>query len=837
VNANICIVAEDNPECDVTSVHPVGTLRSQLETIVAGDVSLAISADSLPGTLGVAGCTPVAELQTSFDSGERYELLRELGRGGMGRVDLVFDRALGRTVARKTALSGERHGPHLIAEAQICAQLEHPSIVPVYDVSAAPCDAEYTMRVVKGRTLRAVLDDSMDPERPHAGLAQLLTALRQVCLAVDYAHTRGVVHRDLKPDNIILGEFGEVYVLDWGVAHLTDDSDIHRASTGGIAVAGSPGYMAPEQAMGESIDGRTDVFALGVILYEVLTGRGPFEDHNLGSILRRIAAPVEVPPSRRFKDRQITDAFDDLVLACLARSREDRPTSARQMADEIDAFLDGERQRAECDREAALHAGEGQRGLEAFAALEREAASLREESERILTQIPAWEGAESKEHAWDLAQQSRTLASEAARTLARAEAAFARALGRVANHAAARSGLAALYYLQFLAAEKQHDQEKMTQYLDLSRAYDDGKLRVELADQGALVVESIPAGQAAFISRYEASGPLLKASARRELGLTPTGPILMDSGSYLIELPWGSRVVRYPVVVQRAELHRVRLVASALDATPEAMVLVPGGPCQLLPPRASRMIRRELPDYAIGRFPVTQGEYARFLDDLSEPERSMRLPGYEAGPLLERGPRGWRITARYVEGEAQKRVPPERELDLPVVEISWFDAVAYTEWLAKKEGRPYRLPTDEEWEKAMRGADGRSFPMGNQLDPCFAKLRESRPEASQQEPVGAFPLDESPYGVRDLAGGVGDFTSTSVDGRPLPLLRDEGALEAGQRQAYFRGGTWASTAMTSRALRFSQMLRHRSAHLGFRLAMSLDPADSSSLAVDSMKRA
>jgi serine/threonine-protein kinase len=248
------------------------------------------------------------------------------------------------------------------------------------------------------------------------------------------------------------------------------------------------------------------------------------------------------------------------------------------------------------------------------------------------------------------------------------------------------------------------------------------------------------------------------------------------------------------------------------------------------------MSELELPDYAIGRFPVTLREYVAFLDALEAPEeRRRRTPGYgEEGPVVEKVGGVWRITERCVEGEARKRVPIERELDLPVLEISWYDAAAYARWLARESGRPYRLPSDLEWEKSLRGADGRAFPMGNDLDPCFAKRRESRPEAVQVEPVGAFRLDESPYGVRDLAGGVGDWTSTFVDGGEAPAADAEGTA-ADERQAYWRGGTWSSTAPIA-AMRYSQMLRHRVGWVGFRLAMSLDAEGSSSLEVRPMTK-
>ncbi|MBW2458766.1 MAG: SUMF1/EgtB/PvdO family nonheme iron enzyme [Deltaproteobacteria bacterium] len=768
----------------------------------------------------------------------RYAPVGELGRGGMGRVDVVFDRLLGRPVAQKKVL--EAHNDrYLVSEGQIGAQLEHPSIVPVYDLGA---DAEgrpfYTMRVVNGRALSHILYDEHGDGAAPLGLSKLLGILRQVCLAVDYAHSRGVVHRDLKPDNIVVGAFGEVYVLDWGVACVTDDSDIRQSERmpGSEAVAGTPGYMAPEQALAEPVDGRTDVFALGVILHEIFTGQLPFDDEDLHSVVRRATEPDTLPPPSLSGPRTMIPApFDALVRSCLRRDPKHRPLTARFIADAIDGYLDAERARSAREKEAAEHVREGRAAWSEHERLDDQAVLLRREAEAMLGELEPWQSANDKQPGWDLAERARRLGARAAQLLAQAETAFARALGRVPDHAEARESLATLYYREFEKAEAEGNEDRMAQHLELARSYDDGSLALELADQGSLTIEVVPPAQWAEIARYEPTGPLLCSKSPQRIAL-PAAPLMIDSGSYLITTQCDGEELRYPLLIRRAKVHRLRIRMPRQGLIPHGMCHVPAGPYLCTSDRGHQLRQAVLPGFALGRFPVTLREYARFLDCLDDAERHARTPVTAAGgnPLIERrGGEDWVLTDEAVEGEGRRRIAG-RELELPVVGVSWYDAVAYTEWLARETGVAYRLPTAQQWEKGMRGADGRQFPMGDQLDPSFAKLRQSRPEGTQLETVGSFPLDSSPFGVRDLAGGVCDWTATSLDGAPLPELTAEGQPEADERRAIYLGGHWGGT--TSVRGRHDMSIKHRTNAVGFRLALTLDPEQSSELIVKPMKR-
>jgi hypothetical protein len=256
-------------------------------------------------------------------AGERYTLSRLHATGGIGRVWLAHDAGLGRDVALKE-LRPERAGQpalwaRFLREAQVTGQLEHPGIVPVYEVGQRPDDRApfYTMRFVRGRTLAEAARSYHERRgRGAAGrleLRELLSAFTGVCQAVAYAHSRGVLHRDLKPQNVVLGDYGEVIVLDWGVAKVTGEADGDAATrpppvtlegegsrdqTVAGQVLGTPAYMAPEQAEGrlDLLDARADVYGLGAVLYEVLCGQPPFAGGATTEVLRRVVHDAPAPP-------------------------------------------------------------------------------------------------------------------------------------------------------------------------------------------------------------------------------------------------------------------------------------------------------------------------------------------------------------------------------------------------------------------------------------------------------------------------------------------------------------------------------------------------------------
>jgi eukaryotic-like serine/threonine-protein kinase len=276
-------------------------------------------------------------------SGTRYRLIHKLGRGGMATVWLAEDPELDRAVAIKVVDLAASPGleERLLRESQVIARLEHPSIVPVHENGRLPDGrAYYVMKCVRG----VRLDEWV---RSSPTLTSSLRLFERICEAVAFAHSRGVVHRDLKPQNIMIGEYGEALVMDWGLARdgnepsqRTDlDATARTNATLAGTVLGTPEYMAPEQARGEleRVDARTDVWALGAILYFLLTGRAPHVGHTSEEILGRAREAAIAPPEDRPK------ALVSMCMKALARAPEDRYASAGELAADAARFLDGER--------------------------------------------------------------------------------------------------------------------------------------------------------------------------------------------------------------------------------------------------------------------------------------------------------------------------------------------------------------------------------------------------------------------------------------------------------------------------------------------------------------
>jgi serine/threonine-protein kinase len=337
-----------------------------------------------------------------------YALGDVIGKGGMGEVVVAYDRRVGRDVAIKRMRAdapSEMDVERFLREARIQARLDHPAIAPVHEIGQDPAGRPYfVMKRLHGVTLAQQLADAAAVKRPLA-----LRTFAEVCLAVEFAHSRGVVHRDLKPSNVMIGDFGEVYVLDWGLARVLGDAadvlysgDIDSLDGAPLETKlyGTPGYMAPEALRSAADAGRPiDIYALGAMLFELLAG-APLHPRGAQEAIASTLAPnASRSPGARAPDRAIAPELDALCVAMLADDPAARPT-ARQVAERVRAYVDGDRdvarrralaadqlERAHAARESGQR-GDAMRAAGRALALDPEAAGAAELVSAFLLEPP-----------------------------------------------------------------------------------------------------------------------------------------------------------------------------------------------------------------------------------------------------------------------------------------------------------------------------------------------------------------------------------------------------------------------------------------------------------------
>jgi serine/threonine-protein kinase len=273
----------------------------------------------------------------------RYVIESELAGGGMGVIHRATDRSLARTVAQKRLVPELAHSEDnaqlLVREALVTAKLDHPNVVPVHDIGVGDDGQVYfTMKLVEGRTLADWIASRPEGESPEwEELLDQIDVVIKVCDALSFAHARGVLHCDIKPANIMVGDYGQVYLMDWGIARLLDSE---RGSTGSSkTIVGTPAYMPPEQAAGEALDERSDVFALGALLYHVVTGRPPYRALEYKSVL--VQAVLCDPEPAIERAPWTPPALSRVIMKALAREPVDRYASVPAFRAAIVRFVRG----------------------------------------------------------------------------------------------------------------------------------------------------------------------------------------------------------------------------------------------------------------------------------------------------------------------------------------------------------------------------------------------------------------------------------------------------------------------------------------------------------------
>ncbi len=792
----------------------------------------------LPEALGasVEMATGVSPVDWLADQ-DRYTVVAHIGSGSTSEVfrvrDLLLERDLAMKVLRAARASRTELRDRFIAEARALARLQHPGILPVYDVGELPDGRPfYTMQEVQGDNLDQVLHrrQQMSEIADQWPLPRLLAVFRQACSIVAFAHARRMLHLDLKPENLLVGEQDAVYVVDWG---LTVDDGSRRAE-----LVGTPSFLAPEQldAAGPPLDARVDVYALGAVLHQVLSGAPPYS----GSAEQVLEALRRAPPvSLQTVAPAVPSALARIVERAMARAPGSRYASAEELGQAVDTWLDGTETRQRVHRLVEL----AQSRVEDAELLIGQATRLRSRAEALRSGLSVWDPEEEKHPVWDMEDRAALLEREARFKFLERRQLLHSATTQAPDMPEPRGMLARCLREDHDEAEARGDEatrrmaeERLREHL--SKLPEDHPVRQEyltwLSGMGALTVSVTAADAEIFLERYASYRRRLRVVPVRSLGRGAVDAVPLPMGSYRLRVRApGCAEVLQPVQIARGAHWRME---RGDGASPTPVYLPPAesigpGACYipagqtLVSDGADGMVPVWVDGLVLQTHPVTNRAYLAFLNDLAS--RGALTDARRWAPVLPSqagdAPQSWQPSA-----EGPFELPSSGTLrcllDAPVVGVSWHGARAFAAWESARTGLHWRLPHELEWEKAARGVDGRRFPWGSGPDPSRACVWSSRARPDGPAAVQEFAADESPYGCRHLAGNVHEWCENVY--RPVVPIHEMRLVwpEVGDvdlRTA--RGASWRSRGL-QRALSQRQGLGPDVAEdrVGFRLARSMD---------------
>ncbi|MCC6740751.1 MAG: SUMF1/EgtB/PvdO family nonheme iron enzyme [Planctomycetia bacterium] len=863
------------------TAEQAGALREFARELESGSATQEVQRATVPLGAGASAAWvhPAGEVPSA-----RYSLKDEIGRGGLGRVVEAVDHVFHRTVALKLLV--EDADPVLLDrfrfEALITGRLDHPHIVAVHDmgVLAGTRDAFFAMKRIQGEDLAKIIIRRSWPQR------RLIEALRDVCLAVAYAHSRGVVHRDLKPANVMLGDYGEVFVVDWGLARSLHFEAPGEATAPGAAeipgagpdtprltmagtIIGTPQYMSPEQARGEidAVDERSDVYGLGAILYQILTGHPPFEGEDARQVLARVEIERPTAPS---KFEPVDPQLEAICLRALEKEPRARFASARAMANEVDAYLEGMRDLERRMDLAARHLEEAKRLTRDWKGALDEWRAVRLEREQSRESLRKRQGIDALRAGWHIEDRLDALARRGLELFHEADVKIGAALSVVPGHEEARRMRAANAWEKFLLAEEEGDERGMLGARQALEAADDGTWMPQVRGHGELTVETFAyrctclrsgrrvedgpfpvcgidawtgactpgagPGRPRFLKVHSTACPrapvpgaevwmhrhleadrilvpvgegiggsgvpevalrrLFEGSAFAPqgpgvlLGRTPLRGVRVPMGpGLLVVVAPGFDPVAVPFSVDRGERVETALTLFTAGERPDSARLVTAPPRRSGALRPGRRTEREAGidgEFFVERLPVTCRDYAAFLNAVAAgaPREALRHAprGAESSDWYWLEDARGQYAVPTATGEGAGMADAWRE-DWPVVGVSWEDAMAYARWRTEREGRLWSLLPERLWQRAAQGEDGRAFPWGDRRIAWFSHNLESAEGRQHPEPVGSRPCDESPFGIRDMAGNVSQWCLDEVP-------------EAGAGLKFARGGNWSASHLS-----------------------------------------
>jgi serine/threonine protein kinase/formylglycine-generating enzyme required for sulfatase activity len=656
-------------------------------------------------------------MDSSLSSGTklgRYEIRSKVGEGGMGEVYLAEDTQLGRRVAIKllppATISDEQAGKRLIREARAAATLDHPNICSVYEVSEADGRLFIAMQYVEGETLNLRI------KREDLDLPETLSIATQVADALAEAHAHGVIHRDIKPANIMITSRGQAKVMDFGLAKVIPRAHLIQSEAETEAILSTPGaimgtlpYMSPEQVRAEALDGRSDIFSFGVVLYEIVSGKQPFACASSAATASAILTR-ELPPLERFS-RDVPAELERIVSKALRKDKEERYQTARDLLIDLRSLTEEMKFAARLERSSPPDPSRSK------------SAALTEGPVIIDSTSPP--GARTTAANEKLIRETKKSVISAGRRISRrtwlvalaAVVVMAAGIWFFWNRAKVRWARDQVPRIEQLAKTQKFFQAydlavAATKYLPNDPTI--ARLMPTISDTISVTTE--PAGAQIYLKAF-APDDAGKFPPRQLVGTTPIDNLRVARGEYIlyiekdgyakVEQTISGATKRSGSMTLLPPPIRVEQKLIAADKMPDRMVSVPGGDYRLVAWGRPTDARIKLDDYFIDKYEVTNQDYKEFINAGGYLKKEFwKYLFNKGGKTLSRdeamkefkdrtglpGPRSW-SSQNFPEGKA----------DYPVTDITWYEASAYAAFRGKQ------LPTIFQWEKAARNGNSSNF--------------------------------------------------------------------------------------------------------------------------------
>lgn len=684
-------------------------------------------------------------------------------------------------------------------EAKALAKLSHPNIVSVIDYGEYEGVPYLVMVYLPGGTLKEKLGGQI----PWGEAAYLLLP---VAHALAYAHREGVIHRDVKPNNILMARSGDPMLTDFGIAKILDIRDTQTLTGSGVGI-GTPEYMAPEQALGNAIDARVDIYALGVVFYEMVTGKKPFTaDTPMAVVFKHISDPLP-RPSEYVPD--LPEAVEHVLFKALAKKPEDRYADMDDLVAVLEDLSAGQgliksqtakkAAREQAEREAAEKAAREQAEREAAEKAAREQAE-REAAEKAAREQAGREVAEKAARE----QAERDAAEKAAREQAGREAAEKDAREQAEHEAAEKAGRE---QAEREAAEKAAlEQAKRESAEKAAREKADGEATIssQVIEKKPVWYRRIKPAPAIFL--------VISVLFIALIGILPWKNLLAPnpapSETTVAALPATTApaltltpfVTDEPTLSPTADFTPTRRVEPVETITPwPSEITEKGAQMALIPAGTFSMGSAKGED---NERPVHSVTLNAFYMDVYEVTNALYKVCVEAGACKR--PKNINHYHNYV------------YVDHPVVYVDWNMAKTYCEW------RNARLPTEAEWEYAARGTDGRTYPWGEGIDKTFANYNNAVGDTTI---VGSYEKGKSFFGIYDMAGNVKEMVSSRYMRYPYNADNGRENLSDFSGNRVLRGGSWVNFAADVRsASRLSYTTTDTLKIYGFRCARSSPPS-------------